>query len=137
MSGKFIIFLLAFAFSTFCHGQPVVDIDKRLNELYNPSQLQQLKESNPQFLERLNFYLDNAYIITEQNDEKPIEFSGDVVIDDLKNFNILKLEKDQSLKRSWDKISVYKIIGTNQLLVYHAGRNFNRDFQKHYQKIRK
>ena len=137
MRGIFIIVLLTFSFSSLCQAQRVIEIDKRLKGLYKTSQLKQLKESNPQFLARLNYYLDNAFIITEQNEEKPTDFLGDVVIDDLENFNILKLEKDQNLKRSWDKISVYRIKGTNQLLVYHAGRNFNRDFQKHYRETQK
>ncbi len=135
MRAIFIICLFIFSFAVVCNGQSDINVDDRLVGLYSPSQLNQLKESNPQFLERLNFYLDHAFIITDQNEKKPTELSGNVTIQDLENFNILKLEKEQDLKRSWDKISAYKIEGTNKLLVYHAGRNFNRDFQKHYRKI--
>ncbi len=137
MRGTLILFLITFSFTTFCQAQIVVEIDERLQELYSSSQLKQLQESNPQLLERLNFYLDNAFIITDQNNEKPAKLLGTVTIEDLQNFNILKLEKKQDLKRSWDKISVYQIEGSNQLLVYHSGRNFNRAFNKHYKKNRK
>ena len=137
MKSTILIFLLSFTFTTFCQAQNVVEIDERLNNLYSLPQLKELQNSNPQFLERLNFYLDHAFFITEQNAEKRPEVLGVVEINDIENFNILQLEKEQPLKRSWDKISVYEIKGTNQILVYHAGRNFNRDFNKHYQKIRK
>jgi len=136
MRGTLIIFILLIFFTQFCQAQNSVEIDERLKELYQTTQLKKLKKSNPQLLERLNFYLDHAYIITDQNTDKPTEILGEVMIDDLNNFNILQLEKDQNLKRSWNKISVYKIKGTDQLLVFHAGKNFVHDFQIHYRKIR-
>ena len=135
MTRILIICLSLFSFTTLCQAQSSVEIDERLTELYSPDQLKHLKESNPQLLERLNFYLDHAFIITDQNQDKPTEFQGEVIIKDLEHFNILKLEKEQDLKRSWDTISVYKIKGTDRLFVYHSGRNFNRDFQNHYRKI--
>lgn len=137
MRGNLFICLLLFFFTQICGAQNSIEIDQRLKSIYSFSQLEQFQQSNPQLLERLNFYLDNAFIITDQDKNKPTEFSGEVVIEDLSNFNILELEQDQDLKRSWNTISVYKIKNTDQLLVYHAGKNFMRDFRKHYQKIQK
>ncbi|MCE7924050.1 MAG: hypothetical protein DYG98_13410 [Haliscomenobacteraceae bacterium CHB4] len=50
-------------------------------------------------------------------------------IPDLKRLNILALEKDQPLTRDWQKPVFYHIEGTNKVLMYFSGKDFNRKFR--------
>ena len=47
-----------------------------------------------------------------------------VSIPDLKQINILKLEKEQKLKHEFYSETIYKIENANQYLVYLAGKDF-------------
>jgi len=128
------IIFLTLTFTAFSQDLQADFIDARLQEFYSPSQLEHLKTNNPQLLARMNFYLDNAFLITDQSNEKASDIQNEVSIPDLSNFNILRLEKEQDLKRSMNKISVYKIKDTDKLLVFHSERNFNKEFLKYYER---
>lgn len=127
------IIFLTVTFTSFSQEIKTDFIDARLYDIYIPSQLEHLEKNNPQLLARLNYYLDNSYLIIEESDKKPSEILDEVSIPDLANFNIISLEKEQELKRSMKRISVYKIKDTDKLLVFHSERNFNKAFLKYYE----
>ncbi len=99
--------------------------DERLIEAYGPEYINTLQTENPFLIKRWNFYLDNAFIITEANPDKKIAKKS-ISIADLDKINILKLEKEQKMTRSWDLPIAYQIENTNKLLIYHSGKEFNK-----------
>jgi hypothetical protein len=110
--------------------QAVPQIDERLLEVYEIDYLQRLQASNPQVLQRLNYYLDHAYYLTEYPAEKGAPDFPEIVIEDLQHINILRLEKEQNLRHAFDRPTQYQIKGSNQILVYYPGEKFNHQFRE-------
>ncbi len=103
-----------------------VEVDERLYEAYDKNYLDNLQTANPFLLKRWNFYLDHAWYITEYPSEKGSPAYPEVQLTDLKTINILQLEKEQRhLHRDFYKRMKYKIAGTNKVLVYYSGKEFN------------
>ena len=121
----FLICLLCLPLLSPAQNEASVEIDERLYDVHEPSYLDYLKEANPFLLKRWAFYLDNAFFITKDPEKKPVIDYPIIKIDNLKEFNILKLEKEQSLNRDWDKRMMYKIEGTKKILVFYSGKEFN------------
>lgn len=107
-----------------------VQIDPRLYEAFEADYLQRLQTEQPALILRWNYYLDHAFLISEYPPEKgdPGQFPT-VQIADPAHFNIFLLEKDQPLARDWDKPMFYRIAGTQKVLMYWSGKEFNRKFQ--------
>ena len=108
-------------------------IDPRLYDVYDNTYIDDLAKSYPLMIDRWNFYLDEAYFITDSPKEK--EIHGDyptIKIADFKNINILKLEKEQGLSHDWDKMTTYKIEGSNKHLVYFPGKFFIEKLKQHF-----
>jgi len=99
-------------------------IDDRLYEVYDTSYIDQLNKEDPSLLRRWTFYLDHAYYITDRPLELEWKNYPPVVIKDLKNINILLLEKEQQLRRNWNRPSIYRISNTKKFLVYWPGKQF-------------
>lgn len=131
---KNFVLLLVLGFPLFLFAQnpsQAVTPDQRLIEAYGQEYIQKLVIENPFLIHRWNYYLDHAFII---RDEVPGKVNDHPVvhIDDLKNINILKLEKDQKLNRDWDKPTIYTIKDTGKMLIYHSGKDFNIAMKTHF-----
>lgn len=105
--------------------------DARLYAVFDSVYLQNISRDNPTLLLRWNFYLDNAFIVSDFPPEKgnASQYPG-VKISDLRDLNILLLEKEQPLARDWQKPVFYHIEGTNKVLMYFSGKDFNRKFRE-------
>ena len=49
----------------------------------------------------------------------------------LSNINILLLEQKNELTRDFNKTVKHKIKGTNKILVYYSGKEFNQKFNEY------
>lgn len=108
-----------------------LNIDERLYEVFEEDYLTRLKTNNPTIIQRWNFYLDHAWYITDTPKEKKLQYTGTVHIDNLDNFNILKLEKEQSIHKDWKKRNIYKIAGADKVLIYYTGQQFTKQLNEH------
>ena len=121
--------LLALPLSIFSQSQlqtGSIKIDSRLYEVFEKDYLEKTAIEDPFLIQRWNFYLDNAFIITDNalsKNETAADYPS-VSIPDLKQINILKLEKEQKLNHDFYSETVYKIANTNQYFVYLAGKDF-------------
>ena len=105
--------------------------DARLYAVFDSTYLETLRRDNPTLLLRWNFYLDNAFVVSDFPAEKGnIGQYPLVEIPDLQNLNILVLEKNQPLARDWQKPVFYHIEGTNKVLMYFPGKDFNRKLRE-------
>ncbi|MFM2267841.1 MAG: hypothetical protein RL757_1282 [Bacteroidota bacterium] len=113
--------------------------DLRLYEVYERADLENWTREAPFIIERLNYYLDHSYYIFDEaelaaNGKESTE-SGKtypiVVISDLANVNILKLERDQKLKTSAVEEVRYRIKGTKKVLVFFSESWFTENLNQH------
>jgi hypothetical protein len=113
-------------------------IDKRLSEVFEREYLDLIRREDPILFERWHFYLDHAFIISNSSNEKVdgLETYPPVLIADLSNINILKLEKEQDLKHDFYTETIYKIEGTSQFLVYLSGKDFLEKFNAHWKELK-
>ena len=91
--------LLALPLSIFSQSQlqtGSIKIDSRLYEVFEKDYLEKTAIEDPFLIQRWNFYLDNAFIITKNSLSKngTVADYPSVFIPDLKQINILKLEKE-------------------------------------------
>ena len=127
----FFLLVLIFPIIGFTQTDTSVPIpDSKLIEAYGEEYINRLKTENPFLIKRWNFYLENAFIITDEVLGKNADYQV-VKIDDLKHFNILLIEKNQKIERAWDIPTIYKIENTNKLLVYLSGKEFNEKLKAH------
>ena len=104
--------------------------DPRLLESYESEYLDRLEEQSPVIYQRLNFYLDNTYQIIE---EKPNKFKRPIEtirIKDLDRINIFKVQRTNKISPDYKRKLVFKIKGTNKLLVLESMEQFNKAFNK-------
>jgi hypothetical protein len=113
-------------------------IDKRLSEVFEREYLDLIRREDPILFERWHFYLDHAFIISNSSNEKVdgLETYPPVLIADLSNINILKLEKEQDLEHDFYTETIYKIEGTSQFLVYLSGKDFLEKFNAHWKELK-
>lgn len=105
--------------------------DARLFAAFDSTYVETLRRDNPTLLLRWNYYLDNAFIVSNFPAQKGnINQYPVVQISDISNFNILVLEKNQRLARDWQKPVFYRINNTDQVLMYLSGKDFNRKFRE-------
>ncbi|MEL7021340.1 MAG: hypothetical protein AAGK47_07030 [Bacteroidota bacterium] len=105
-------------------------IDDRLLVKYELKYLQQLQERHPVLLQRLNYYLDHAWYVTDYPTKKNSSKLPVVNIAHQKDINILALEQAQRIHRDPKKQTVYRIANTAQVLVYHSAEKFNKKFNQ-------
>lgn len=109
--------------------------DARLYAAFDSTYITTLQRDNPALLLRWNYYLDNAFVISDFPSQKgDIAQYPEVQIPDISNFNILVLEKTQRLARDWNKTTFYRIGSTNKVLMYFSGKDFNRKFREWVEK---
>lgn len=111
-------------------------IDPRLYAAYDKAFVDNVAQNDTFLLKRWTFYLDHAFFISESSlskTEKDEKYPS-VVIADLQNINILKLEQEQQLVRDYYSEKIYKIKGTNKYLVYYSGRDFIQKLNEYLSK---
>jgi hypothetical protein len=101
-------------------------INERLFEVFERNYLEKLRATHPFFIQRWNYYLDHSWYIADLPPEKAKAAYPVVQITDLDNINILLLEREQNLRKDWNRRVVYAIEGLDKALVYYAGKEFNR-----------
>lgn len=101
-----------------------VQIDDRLFETFEKTYLENVKNDHPSMILRLNYYLDNAYYISDIPEGKEALEYPNVYIEDIDKFNILTLEKEQQIHPKHTTIHAYRINDSNKLLVYYSGQKF-------------
>lgn len=105
-------------------------IDQRLYDVFDAKTLEQMQEKTPSMLAYYNFFLDNAYEIQPLSITKTSDYI-DVTIDDLSHLNILKVINEQSLKRDYNNQTIYKIAGTNKMLILVSEKELVEQFNLH------
>ena len=125
-------FILLFPLSGFSQSsEPALpEPDPRVIEAHGSHYINRLKTDNPFLINRWNFYLDNAFFITDNVPGKEANYKT-VQIDNLEDFNILIIEKEQKIERAWDVPTIYQIENTEKLLVYYSGKEFNEKLKVH------
>ena len=132
MKGILTLFLCSLAVLSFAQKSPSpTDIDARLLEVYEAEYLTRLQTDNPFLLQRWSFYLNESFYVSTYPAEKGTPDFPTVIISDLENINILQLEKDQNLSHDFNRQTMYKIQGTDKVLVYRSGKEFNHRLRKH------
>lgn len=129
-------YLLSFLLLGFCffaqaqeQAEPKVNIDERLYEVYDSDYLGRIQSAQPVLIQRWNFYLDNAWFITEHTAEKSAVFP-EISIEDIDDFNIIKLIETQKLDRQMNSPTTYRIKGTTKLLVLRSEKQFAKLFNE-------
>lgn len=122
--------LILFSLTFNAFSQTTVEIDERLYDVFDAKYLETLQEKNPFLIQYYNFYLDNAYQIAPIAEGKEANFKT-VEIEDVTSFNILKIQQDQSLTRSYEQQTYYKIKGKNKLLILRSEKDFARRLNQH------
>ncbi|MEZ4961490.1 MAG: hypothetical protein R2830_16805 [Saprospiraceae bacterium] len=134
---KFLIpaFLFVTCFATFVHAQPQTHtanpIDARLYEVFDGSYLEKVNTENPFLIQRWNYYLDHAWYITDLPAEKAQAGYPIINLENPEHFNILLVEKEQHLKRDWEKQMIYRIGDSKKALVFYPGKEFNERLNEH------
>ena len=103
-------------------------IDARLSGLYDADYLQRLQTLQPVQLQRLNFYLDHSYEIQNTPEGKTFEATEEVEISDIAVFNIIAFEQTHNLHRDAQSSKLFRIKGTNKLLVLLPESEFVKRF---------
>lgn len=124
---------ILFAFLMLCasaFAQQTVTPDARLLETFEAEYLMRLQRDNPVLLDRLNYYLEHAWYLTEYPEEKGDPGLETIEVPDLENIQIFALEKKYELARDFERRMKYRIAGTSFVLVYYSGKEFNQRFQE-------
>jgi hypothetical protein len=119
--------------------QNALQIDARLYEIHDKEYLEAVKKEDPFFIHRWNFYLDNAFFIADNDLSKKGNTKDypSVTIPDLKNINIMKIEREQDLKHDFYTETIFKIEGTDKYLVYYPGRDFVEKLNEYLKQVKK
>ena len=140
MKSHIFLLLLLVPLSTFSQSPVLTNslqIDGRLNDVFEKDYIEKVQKEEPFLIERWNFYLNNAFFISDnalRKNEVAAEYPS-VQIPNLGSINILKLEKEQNLKHDFYTETIYKIAGTDKYLVYYAGKDFVEKFNAHMKMI--
>jgi hypothetical protein len=115
-----------------------LQIDERLYAVYEKDYLETVKKEEPFFIHRWNFYLDNAFFISDNPLSKNGSDEGfpSVIIPDLTNINILKIESEQNLKHDFNTETIFKIKDSGKYLVYYAGRQFVEKLNEYLKSVK-
>ena len=133
MKGILTISILLFSILSIAQttSKDKVEVDERLFEVYDKEYLTDLQTKNPNLLQRWSFSLDHSFYITEYPKEKGTPNFPIVEISDIENVNILLLEKNQRIGKDFKKRMKYKIQGTDKILVYYSGEEFNQKLNEY------
>lgn len=133
---KYLYFLLLLTLPYLSNAQNKVASeltpDARLYEVYEESYVNRLVQENPFLIKRWNYYLDHAFTIETAIPEKTADLPT-VQIEDISQINILQLEKEQKIHKSWEVPAQYRIANTDKVLVYQSGKAFNEALRAYLQ----
>lgn len=125
---------MVFALPLFAFGQTSAvstTPDERLKEVFTKEEISFWEANNTFIIQRYNFYLDNAWAIVDVPAEKLVGADyKEVVISDLQKVNILMVEKENDIKRHFDKSMTYRIKGQDKLLMYLSEKEFTKRLNK-------
>ena len=116
------------------------EIDPRLYAKYDKEYLEKISVENPKLLEKMNFYLQKSWTITDMPD-KPIHYeelrrlsdnSTNITLDEIKNFNPYLYNCKNELYSS----TYYKIGNTGKLLIMRPLMDLDRMY-KNYLKVKR
>lgn len=116
--------------AVFAQDMPATTLkpDARLLQMYDADYLQRLATLQPDFLQRLNYYLDNSYTIVPQPEGKSAEPYQTVAIAQNATFNILTFERDNKIFRDKASPKYFHIAGSNNLLMLLSEAEFVKKF---------
>jgi hypothetical protein len=114
-------------FLTVAQGK-ILTPDTRLVALFDADYLQRLQTLQPVQLERLNYYLDHSYEVRPVPTGKSATNLPEVAIPDLATFNIIAFERERDLHRTANSPQVFRIQGTDKLLVLLSESEFVKLF---------
>jgi hypothetical protein len=123
-------FVLFLSYSGMAQTQRTIQPDSRLYAVFEQDYVNRLAAKSPAMLERYNLYLTDSYLIQDIPVGKAMTESATVNIPDLSAINILQIEKQQNLKRNKEGVTVYRIAGTDKILVLLCEKDFVRIFNK-------
>lgn len=103
-------------------------IDDRLYEAYEADYLGRIQQNHPVQLQRMNFFLDHAYYLTDYPSGKGFEDLPEIVINDLEKINIYTLMQAFEMTREFEIEKAYRIQGTQKALVFYSGKAFTKAF---------
>lgn len=130
MKNLFILLLLSFPIWAMAQQNTPPTADARLYDVFEANHIERLQEKNPYLINYYNYFLDHAYQIVDfpagKNDQFPT-----VEIEDLENFNIIAIQKEQHLKRGGNHPTYYKIANANKLLIFYAETYFTKKLNQH------
>lgn len=104
--------------------------DPRLYDVLTHVEVSKLLSNNPYMVEYYNYFLDHSYKILPTPKQKKLDLPT-VIIKDLKNFNILSVQRKQHLKRGWKSPTYYQIENTNKILVLIPEKEFTHKLNVH------
>lgn len=126
----YLVFILLLTSPVFAQ-QEKSDFDPRLLEVFEKDYLNSVQTNNPILIKRWTFYLDNSFYLADFDLKKFSKTLPSINIKDLGKINILKIEKEQSIQKDWNLPKAFKIKNTQKLLVYHASKEFNKQFRQY------
>ncbi len=129
MRSYFFPLLLVLPLSIFSQSREQTDklhIDPRLYAVFEKEYLEKVSIEDPFLIKRWNFYLDNAFFISDNplSKDSDVKSYPSVSVDNVEHINILKLESEQNLKHDFYLETIYKIKNTDKYLVYLPGKDF-------------
>ncbi len=123
-----LLFTIVLSQNVFAQNETL--IDERLYAVFEANYLEKLKSDNSFHLKYYNYYLDNGFEVITMAAEKKASYEI-VEIKDVNNFNILKIQEEQELKRTYETPSFYRIKGTKKLLMLRSEKDFIQRLNKH------
>lgn len=115
----------------------VDNIDQRLIDVYGKGRVEQLATDQPQFLEYMNYYIQNGYQIMYDVPERKLPNFKDISTisnnrtgkaitpTDIDNLNIMLLD----IHRKHDEYLTYKVGETGTVVVFIAPKNLLEEYQ--------
>lgn len=104
--------------------------DERLIYKYDTDYLDRLEEKSPVLYQRLTYYLDHSYQIIDEPNGKFDELKDEISVQDLNKINILELERAFDIQPDNKRRRVFRIKGTDKLLVRLPMEEFNKAFNQ-------
>jgi hypothetical protein len=112
--------------------------DKRVVDFLGKEKIEIIQKNNPDLIIYYNFFLDNAYIISEVPADKHSENNFQELVLPLKGgkvdkekLNILKLD----IQRKFDENVYYKIKNSKEVIVFLSEQEFMKKYNKHREEL--
>jgi hypothetical protein len=123
-STLFLLFILAFG-SSFSQD----NYDSRLLSKFSEERILELQQDHSSVLDYWSFYLDHSYEIVDMPLGKMNSDLPEIDVKKKKQFNIL----DYDLKGAGEQKTIYRLKGTNQILILHSASEIAQAFNEYRQ----